>query len=69
MLAKQKLQLTPSSAIVKRNCSLLVIASLSNWTNMRIIDDNLRCFPPDAWKCLVLGNALRSDYPTSHAVT
>ena len=65
MLAKQKVQLTPSLASVKRNCSLLVIASLSNWTNMSFIDDNLRCFPPDAWKCLVLGNALRSDYPTS----
>ena len=32
---------------------------------MSFIDDNLRCFPPDAWKCLLLGNALRSDYPTS----
>ena len=65
MRPTQKVQFTPSLASVKRNCSLLVIASLSNWTNMSFIDDNLRCFTPVAWKCLLLGNALRSDYPTS----
>ena len=32
---------------------------------MTLVDNNLRHFPPDAWKCLLLGNAQRSDYPTS----
>ena len=32
---------------------------------MTLVDNNLRHFPRDAWKCLLLGNALRSDYPTS----
>ena len=43
----------------------MVIASISNWTSMTLVDNNLRHFPRDAWKCLLLGNALRSDYPTS----
>ena len=42
-----------------------MIASISNWTSMTLVDNNLRHFPRDAWKCLLLGNALRSDYPTS----
>ena len=32
---------------------------------MALIKNNLRRFPRDAWKCLLLGNAQRSDYPTS----
>jgi hypothetical protein len=32
---------------------------------MTLVDNNLRHFPPDAWKCLLLGNAQRSDYPSS----
>lgn len=42
-----------------RRC--LIIASISSWTNMNIVNQNIAHF--DGWKCMLLGNVDRDDYP------
>ena len=43
-------------------CSLLVVASVSNRTNIRLHDRNLRKFGPE-WKCVMLTYSERTDFP------
>ncbi len=37
------------------NCSLLIVASVSKWTNMAILSNNIDMFD-SSWKCLIFGH-------------
>jgi FkbM family methyltransferase len=45
-----------------QNCSLLIVASVSNRTNITLHDRNLRKFGPE-WKCVMLTYSERTDFP------
>ena len=44
------------------SCSLLVVASVSNHTDMTLHDRNLKKFGPE-WKCVMLTHSQRTDFP------
>jgi len=45
-----------------QNCSLLIVASVSNHTDMTLHDRNLKKFGPE-WKCVMLTLSQRTDFP------
>ncbi len=57
---------TTSQTAVKdtalQNCSLLIVASVSNRTNITLHNQNLRKFGPE-WKCVMLTYSERTDFP------
>jgi hypothetical protein len=44
------------------SCSLLIVASVSNHTDMTLHDRNLKKFGPE-WKCVMLTHSQRTDFP------
>jgi len=52
----------PIHVYVHTLCSLLIVASVSNRTNITLHDRNLRKFGPE-WKCVMLTYSERTDFP------
>jgi hypothetical protein len=52
----------PTEDTTSQSCSLLIVASVSNRTNITLHARNLKKFGPE-WKCVMLTHSLRTDFP------
>jgi hypothetical protein len=52
----------PTEDMTSQNCSLLIVASVSNRTNITLHARNLKKFGPE-WKCVMLTHSERTDFP------